>query len=123
MLTENPNLFKEIITCGFVIYNQEDKFILKKNSSKISNLVLEEKEYSTFEEAIQVAKDLLFGLTPKEWIIIVRYNRGLGIEYKNIPTILATTREEADSLAKKQIKNFFDSTVKILEIKVKPKQE
>ncbi len=81
----------------------------------------------SFEEAIEIvyhslqeskAKQAISG----EFYAIVRFNRGLGIEYKNLPVIQATTIEEAKMKATEIAEKIVGGPgVDIREVRVRPK--
>lgn len=112
---------RDLLTNGFMIYPNQGKFIVKKESVPHNTLVITEQEFSSYELAVEAAVEML--KTPQliEWEVIVRYNRGLGIEYKNLPTVVAADKNKAKIIAESNAADFFDPTVKIGEVKVIPK--
>lgn len=102
---------------GFIIYPKENKFIVEKIAVEGNSNILKPIEFETYELALEYA---VFRLNPtKEWQPIIRYNRGLGIEYKNLPTIFAENREKALNIAKVKAESLKECQV--LEVKVFPK--
>lgn len=116
------DLMKDLILNGFIIYPKDDKFAIRKQAVPSNNLALEESVYNDFDSAIDAASVFLQNSLMLEWVGIVRYNRGLGVEYKNLNTILASTHEKALQMAKNLADNLFDDPkYEIIEVKVKPK--
>ncbi len=116
------DLMRNLVLNGFVIYPIDEKFAIKKQAVPSNNLVLEESTYPDYDSALNAAVEFLENLSSKEWIGIVRYNRGLGVEYKNLNAILASTHEKALQIAKKLADELLDDTkFDIIEVKVKPK--
>lgn len=102
---------------GFIVYaNENGKFIFEKKPTKTNKSIIDPIEFDNFNEAKDYINSILS--RPIEWQATVRFNRGLGIEYKIIKPIIANLKEEAKEIAHKQAeKNFGDS---IIEIKVIP---
>jgi len=118
------NVFRDLALNGFSIYqNINGKFVLKKQASLYNPMVIEETEYLSADDAFDAALAIL--KSPKLiWSIIVCYNRGLGIEYKNLPNLVeASDKDEAKLIAESIVKKTFDSDAKIHEIKVKLKND
>lgn len=100
---------KEMAKSGIILYFENDKFILEKRLDPNKK-----KEFESYEEAIKFANNFFEN---KKWTAIIRYNRGLGIEYKNINKISAATAEEAREIATKEAEKILcDSN--IIEIKI-----
>jgi hypothetical protein len=116
------DVLKDLLLNGFLIYPNGGKFTVRKESIPTNNLLIPESNYDTYELALEAAINLL--KTPKmlEWTIVVRYNRGLGIEYKNLPNVLSSTYEEAQILAEKSANKLLnDPNITISEIRVRLK--
>ena len=115
------DFLKELTLNGFVIYPSDDKFILQKINTPNNPLILEPKKFESYEKALEFTKTF----TKKEFsnfVAIARYNRGLGIEYKNLPLIEAKNIDEAR--AKAQILgNQIIGESHIIEIRVRPKND
>lgn len=111
----------ELMTCGFMIYPSNGRFVVKKQAVPCSDNAIPESEVATYEEAVELAKKLLATPILKTWSVIVRYDRGLGVEYRNLHDVVSATHEEAVSLAERQIGQVFDNKTRIAEIKVRPK--
>ena len=102
---------------GIIIYaNMHGKFILEKISTQKNDSFQDKLEYKSFDDA--TAAGWLLVNRQKEWQAIVRYDRGLGIEYKNIFSIFALTKEEAKIIALNNAEKILkDST--IIEVKLR----
>ena len=108
---------QNLIKNGFIICPQENKFIVEKIAVEGNSDILNPIEFETYELALEFA---IYRLNPvKECQPIVRYTRGLGIEYKNLPIILAENREKALNIAKNESELLKEC--QILEVKVFPK--
>lgn len=112
---------RDLLTNGFMIYPNNGKFVVKKESVPNNTLVIKEQEFSSYDLAVEAAIEMLNMPQLVEWNVIVRYNRGLGIEYKNLPTVTATDKDKAKMMAEIKAAEFFDPSVKIGEVKVVPK--
>lgn len=114
------NLEKLLIN-GFVISASNGKFIIKKDAVPCNPIVVDEVICDSYSDAIVKGMEILN--TPKicEWYAIARYNRGLGIEYKNIFDIYAENFELAKKKAEEMALNVLDENAVVLEIKVRPK--
>ena len=113
---------RDLLLNGFMIYPSNGKFIVKKECVPSSQFQIEPQECNTYGEAIEAALQIL--RTPKllSWTVIARYNRGLGIEYKNLDDVFAPTKEEAQNLAENQAESHFKKQkVVISGVKVKLK--
>jgi len=109
---------KDLLLNGFMIYPCGNKFVVKKESVPFNLIAIEEKEYDNYEIAIEAANNMLKTPLMADWSVIVRYNRGLGIEYKNLPDIRASNKEEAKIFAENIANEFFNDSVLISEVKV-----
>lgn len=112
---------EELIKKGFVIYPKGTEFALQKVSTPFSPEKLEEKTFSSHQDAVDFAES--FGQNKlRTFSGIVRYNRKLGIEYKNLPIIEANNMEEAHEkallLAQKIVGEQY-----IIEVKVRLKND
>lgn len=90
------NLLRELYASGFHIVPEGEEWVA-------STIRTEPVRSDTYEGAVKLAYAALQeakGVTTiHEFTAIVRYNRGLGIEYKNLPTIQATNADEARAIA------------------------
>ena len=125
------NILRDLLANGFVIFPPlgTGKFILKKIAAPSNTTVMGEREFDSFDAAVAEAKAILDARNgPKlfEFTAVVRYNRGLGIEYKTLPNIQAISLDEAQRLAKNVAEQWLaqpkpKSKAEIREIKVRPK--
>jgi hypothetical protein len=111
----------ELSKNGFIIYPKNTLFALQKVSTPDNPEKFDEKIFSSYPEALNFAQIFL----KKEfsnYTAIVRYNRKLGVEYKNLPLIFAKNQEDAEKKA-----NFFAKELvgeqHIIEIRVRPKND
>ena len=111
-----------LVLNGFLIYEKKDKIIVRKEATPSNNSVIKESEYDNYDMAIEAAKEMLKSSQIKTWQVIVRYNRGLGIEYKNMPEIQASTKEEAELIANNNAILSLDLLTLISEVKVRLKK-
>ena len=119
----NFQLIKNLMLNGLIIYQDGTEFCIKKidvpkNQMKIVN----GERFSNFDSAFEVACYLLEQQEAnKSWTPMVRYNQGLGIEYKNLHEIMAPNKEVALQLATEAAHQHFRNmpAVVIQEIKVK----
>ena len=111
----------ELMTCGFMIYPSNGRFVVKKQAVPGSNNSIEEMEVSSYEEAVELAKQLLAKPVLKSWSVVVRYDRGLGVEYRSLADVVSESHEQAVLMAQGQADLVFDRKTRIAEIKVRPK--
>ena len=71
----------DLILNGFVIYPQNNSFMVKKIAVSTNSTIFDPTEFATYEEALNFAFSKL--RARNEWQPIIRYNNGLGIQYKN----------------------------------------
>jgi len=113
----NLNDFEVLASNGFIIYaNEQGDFIVEKKPSKFNALRINAVIFNSFQESIDYINNILN--KPKEWTAIIRYNKGLGIEYKNISPINANSKEDAKKIAFKQAEKLLGDY--IIEVKVVP---
>lgn len=111
---------RDIILNGFLIYPSNGKFIVKKESVPESDFSIDAIECDSYKGAIEYAIESLKKPRIFKWDIKVRYNRGLGIEYRNFNFVESSNYEDAFELASSQVEKFFkDQKVVISEIKVR----
>jgi hypothetical protein len=112
----------EIMLNGFLIYPSNGKFILKKEATSESFFTLDVMEFSSYGDAIEYASEIILKPKLNNWYAIVRYNQGLGVEYKKINDIFAENHESAVEIINDTVKKMFkNKKVVISEIKVKLK--
>jgi type III secretory pathway component EscU len=111
----------ELTKNGFIIYPKDTSFAVQKVSTPNNPKKIEEKVFSTHQEAVDFAKSFL-KRDLYTFTAIVRYNRKLGVEYKNLPLIEAkdieTARAKANLLAQDIIGEQY-----IIEVRVRPKND
>lgn len=81
----------ELLSNGIFVFPVSNQFCVKKEEI--------EQLFSSYEEALDYANSILKPPVISNYLAIVRYNRGLGIEYKNLPIIQAFSLEEAQRIA------------------------
>lgn len=125
MMEEKELLIEKLISLGFCFYKeyeQNGKIYVSKHPVFDNPTLLDETACDSFEDALKVAENFLNSSVKLTWLAIMRFNRGLGIEYKNLPDIEAANYEEAIKLAKLQAeKSKIDPKIIISEIKVRLK--
>lgn len=103
---------------GFMIYPSNGKFIVRKESVPESCYILESKEFNTYTEAIDYAIAILEKPRKQIWGVMLRYNRGLGVEYKNLSDVFAVTKDEALQIVNEEIEDMAKK-VKLLSFEVR----
>ena len=116
------DILRDLLLNGFMIYPNKGKFIVKKESVPTNTTVLKETEYDNYDLAVEAASKMLNTVQPAEWACIVRYNRGLGIEYKNLPDVTASSIEEAKRIADELVQRIFGESATISEVRVRLKK-
>jgi len=109
-------IFMELIKNGFNISFENNKFVVRKINVPNNSTIIESREFDDYSFALEFAEKQL--KKNREWQPIVRYNRGLGIEYKNLSIITASSKEEAQKIATTQAEICLKDLVTILEVKV-----
>lgn len=117
---------KNLMLHGYMVYQIGSKYALKKIAVPNNTNTLEDPgEFVSFETAIDFANEHLEEqLKQLIWLPTVRYNQGLGIEYKNLNEIHAPDKETALEQAKSVAIQFFEKyfpASKILEVRVRLK--
>lgn len=104
---------KKYVENGIIIYlNESNKYVVEKKKSALNKKEIKKKLFAKYENALEYSNQLI---EKKEWKGIVRYNRGLGIEYKNIK-ITAQKKQEAQIEAENLAKNILGDY--IIEVRV-----
>jgi hypothetical protein len=93
------DILRDLLLNGFMIYPNNGKFVVKKEAVPSNPAILKESEYDSYDLAVEAAVNMLQTPQSVEWVAIVRYNRGLGIEYRNLPDVRATSKDEAHAMA------------------------
>ena len=109
------NLLRELTIQGFLIYPQDKSFVVEK----ITEPCLEPKVFENYELAVEYAASVK--KNKANFNIIVRYNRGLGAEFKTFKCFESTTLKEAEAESLKIIEKCFSKLDKceIKEIKIR----
>lgn len=116
------DILRDLLLNGFMIYPNNGKFIVKKEAVPSNLTILSETEYNSYELAVEAANTMLNAPKMVDWVVIARYNRGLGVEYKNLPDIQATNKEQAKTLAEYMAGQLLvGSAMVISEVKVRLK--
>lgn len=113
---------RELLTRGFMIIPNQGKFLVKKESVSGDTLIIKEQEFDNYDLALEAAVEMLEKPRVVEWEVIVRYNRGLGIEYKNLQSVRASDKDKAKIMAEINANEVFGPEVQIREVKVTPKK-
>ena len=109
--------FKEAASLGILISsNRKGTFTFEKRETFLDKRVKTQEEYNSFDEALKASEQFL---NMQEWQAIIRYNKGLGIEYKTLPFILADTRVDAKIKANEEAEKLLGDS--IIEVKVTPR--
>lgn len=113
---------RDLLNSGFMIYPANGKFVVKKDPMPHSPFSVAEQEFDTYLKAVEEVERILRQPPLIEWTVLVRYNRGLGIEYKHLETVFAETQEIAKEVAQGHA-NSFEKTLnaKVAEVRVRPK--
>ena len=113
---------RDVMLAGFMIFPSNGKFIVRKQAVPHNELVLKDSEFETYDKAMEFAIYNLQNPVKKSWSVQVRYNRGLGIEYRNLPDVDFETYEQAIDFATLQTESLFKGQkVIVSEIKVRPR--
>lgn len=121
-------ILRDLIANGFVIRPQGEQWLVEKLPLPDSSWRLEPVTCTNYEEAVCLASQMLQDKkneTPLlEWTATVRYNRGLGVEYRNLQPIQASTAEEAKEKALCEAQKLLsgERVLDIREVRVRPKQ-
>jgi len=111
----------ELIKNGFIIYPKDASFGMQKVSTPSNSEKLDEKIFPSYQEAMDFAKSFM-KRELHNFTAIVRYNRKLGVEYKNLPLIEAKdieiAKQKANLLAQELV-----GEQHIIEIRVRPKND
>jgi len=104
---------KELVENGFLIYIEQNRFLVEKIPTNLNKKSINKTYFGSLDESIDFVKKCMKN---KEWKAIVRYNRGLGIEYKTLKLIEAESLEEAKKTASEEAENLLGDY--IIEIRV-----
>lgn len=114
------DILRELLLNGFMIYPKNGKFVVKKEAVPTNLVVCKETEHDSYELAVEFASFMLNSPKITDWTVIVRYNRGLGVEYKNLPDVRAEGKEQAKVFAERMAEQIL-AGYKISEVKVRLK--
>ena len=116
------DILRDLLLNGFIIYPNNGKFFVRKEAVPANLNVFKATEYDSYELAIEAANAMLNTPQMVDWLVIVRYDRGLGIEYKNMPDVQATNKEQAQAVAKYMSEQLLvEPSIMISEVKVRLK--
>lgn len=117
------DILKSLMTNGYQIYpDAQGKFSVKKNAVPCNSLEFEGVVLDTYEEAFRFAAEHFSTPQKMLWAVVARYDRGLGIEYRNLRPVESASREEAEILAWTQAEiELGGPKVEIKELRVRPK--
>ena len=97
---------QELMSFGYIIFPAHaGEFALRKIPTPLSNIELLTTTFATYELAMAAAEKHHLKLSDgqeKEWVAIMRYDRGLGVEYRNLLNILAKDYAAAIELAEEK---------------------
>ncbi len=103
---------------GFVIYPQGNRFTMMKVATPVDNRTLEPTHFDTYAQAEDRVWEL-FLTKELRFTAIARYNRGLGIEYRNIAEFSANDPEEAQQAAEDKAYELLGEDVDIREVRIR----
>jgi hypothetical protein len=105
---------KVLVENGFLIYMEKNEIIVEKKATPLNKKRVDRTVFYTIEDSLKFIEEFI---NKKEWKAIVRYNRGLGIEYKNLGVFEADSIIQAKETAKKNAESILKD-YNIIEIKV-----
>lgn len=103
---------------GIVIYSLNDGFGVKKVSTPKDQRIFNETFFQN-EDILKEFLNSLFDEQKKVYKAIIRFDRGLGVEYKTIDNIRCENEEEAENLALESSQLLKNSKVNIAEVKIR----
>jgi hypothetical protein len=116
------DILRDLLLSGFMIFPRNGKFVVKKEAVPANQTVIKEKEFDSYDVAVEAAAEMLRQPQAIEWASVARYNRGLGIEYRNLPLVRAASVEEAQALSEQLAERVLGGPgVEIKEVRVRPK--
>lgn len=110
--------YKELNECGIVIYQIEKGYGIQKVSTPKDNRSFNEKFFEN-EDFLKEFINSFFEEEKKVYKAIIRFDRGLGIEYKTIENIHCQNEAEAEKMALETSKLLNNCKVGIAEIKIR----
>lgn len=115
------DILRDLLLNGFMIYPNNGKFVVKKEAIPTNPAILKESEYDSYDLAVEAAVNMLQTPQMAEWGAVARYNRGLGIEYRNLPDVRAASKDEAKAMADKLAEKILGRSTVISEVRVRLK--
>lgn len=112
------DFYKLFASKGFVLYEEKNYYVVQKISLPHSDLKIEPVKFETHDQAINFIK-LHIDKKNQTYQAIIRYRRGLGIEYLTVPNIIAEHEDEAKNLALEKSELLKNPKVKVAEIKLR----
>ena len=112
------DFYKLFASKGFVLYEEKNYYVVQKISLPHSDLKIEPVKFETHDQAINFIK-LHIDKKNQTYQAIIRYRRGLGIEYLTVPNIIAEHEDEAKNLALEKSEFLKNPKVKVAEIKLR----
>lgn len=110
--------YRKLCECGISIYSTESGHAVRKISVPNSLDSFPEAFFKTLEEAESHAESLL----PREkplWKAIIRYDRGLGVEYLTVSGIRSDGEREAEQMALESSGLLSNPKAKVSEVKIR----
>jgi len=104
---------KTIVDSGFLLYLSNSKYIVEKRPGTLNRREAKDRSFERIEDAISFINEII---NLKEWKPIIRYNRGLGVEYRTLSVIIAPSLEEAKKKALEEAEKTLGDY--IIEVKV-----
>lgn len=112
------NFYKLFASKGFILYEENKSYIVKKVSLPHSTLKIEPVKFEAYDQAINFIK-LHIDKKNQTYQAIIRYRRGLGIEYLTVPNIIAEHEDEAKTIALEKSQLLKNPKVNIAEVKLR----
>ena len=109
---------KEFNEFGFVLYAVGNKIGLQKVITPKNNIYFGEKIFENLELAQEFIKKLITE-QKKVYKAIIRFDRGLGVEYKTIENIRSNDEKEAEEIALKNSQLLKNGKTIIAEVKIR----
>lgn len=97
------NFLQMLLLNGYMIYPSNGKFVVRKERTPESDYFLGPSEFDTYGDAFEYAVSALSIPRKRVWCVMLRYNRGLGVEYKSLGDVFASEHDEAMTLANEQV--------------------
>ena len=103
---------------GFLIYPSNGKFVVRKERVPDSDYALDPSEFGSYGEAFEYAVAVISKPRKRVWCVLMRYNRGLGVEYRSLSEVFACEHEEAMALANQEVEEL-SKKMKLLSFEVR----